>query len=203
MESAQLRQVVSKHRLSGSFVSLHAHRRRSHGAFVATWIPTRVLHVLLCQRPQRRPLSAGNRASVGQLFGSRLRLEDDSGFARRPKRFSAISPHYPRTRKFFPIQSVRRYSHSHAYLHTVRFPSVVRLARTHPTESDRSFPRPWGQPTKNFSSGHPSSFSSSLAGWGYICLFACPRRFSGAAPRRWPFQHHGCHHRAKPFRHSL
>src|SRR5580692_7879806 len=203
MESAKLREAFPESRLRQRPPPHRPHRRLRHSSLSTPRLPTRLLHVLPRRPSQRSSLPTGHRPALGQLSRPRLFLENHSWLRRRPQRIPAISPHHPRASQFVSLLALRSCPHAHSHLHAVRLSSSLRFYRTHPPQSHRSVPRSRCHAALHLLPHHSSSISPRPDRRSYLRLRSLSRRFSRAASRRRPVEHHDRQHRAKSLRHRL
>src|SRR5215469_7111964 len=203
MEPPELLKALREPSVPGCAVPHDAYCRERHAAFAAPRLSAGLLHVVSRRRTQGPAVSTGDRAALGQLPGTRLRVEDDPWIGRRTQRIPAIRSCDPRARELFPLQSVRGRSDAHPHLHAICVSPAIRVARTHSAESCGGLPGFGSRFAGHVRAGDSASFASWLAGGRDVCLRAHPRRLPRAATGRWSFEHHGREYRAKPVRHSL
>src|SRR5579864_4528379 len=138
--AGQLSATLSRACLPANSFSVDVDCGPRYDLFPAAGLSPGLLPFVPCGREKRSLLSVGGHSVVGQLPGSRLRLEDNPGKRRHAQHFVAVRPPYKTSVGVSTLQPIRGGAHAHPHLHAVCIFANLCGARTHSSQSGGGIP---------------------------------------------------------------
>src|SRR5215472_15890199 len=203
LESRELPRVAARRRLFRDAVSIDVDCGPGHVVFPAAGLSACLLSLVSRGKAEGSSLPVGHHPPLGQLPGSRLRLEDDSRQRWRSQHAAAVRAPDQASARVPALQPVRRGADPDAHLHAIRHPAHLCVARAYPAPPGRSLARPGSVAAGDLLAGDLAAVHSRSAGRRDFCLRAQPGRLSGAAAAGWTERHHDFQHRRQPVRRRL